>query len=62
MVCPFLEKPFRDCGPNLTMENIDKAVMICGDEFCNCPIFKKNYQKKKFSLKKLVTRKLFKSA
>ncbi len=47
MACPFLDRPFKQCLSILTLENIEEATSLCGNDFTSCPIFIKNFNKMK---------------
>ena len=39
MVCPFIESDESRCSDNLTLDKIDYAVAVCGNDFTGCPVF-----------------------
>lgn len=45
MSCPFLDRPFRECLPTLSFANLEKATRLCGNDFCECPIFARKFQR-----------------
>ena len=56
MGCPFLDKPYKQCLPYLTFDNVDWATQVCGDDFTACPIFSKNLGKLKSKWRKVFRR------
>lgn len=40
MVCPLVDRNEDRCACNLTIENLEMALAICGDAFTECPYYK----------------------
>lgn len=56
MACPFLESPFKECLSVLTLEKIDLATRLCGDDFTGCPVFQEKFGKLKSKCTRLIKR------
>jgi len=56
MVCPYVDRGDKRCQESFRLENVDRAIHVCGDRFATCPIFQRIYAREGFSLRRLFVR------
>lgn len=45
MACPFMELDRHQCKRMLTLDNLEKALSICANDYVNCPVYLDSFKR-----------------